>query len=252
MLITEKKSNYLNKDIPYLTNVSIYEYDMSSGGFNILCSKGVFDKKEEQRLINMEKLERNVYIGKKLRKEPELSSILIEGFKEYLTEFCVMNNIENKDILSIKKDAIFVINKKCNKLKVNKYVSLKEANKYTSYLYVNNIEFYNNTNTLDVKGLKDDVTNNNAFLGEIKKIMTLMEKNNEIYLFRYLRKLQKDYLEYNVDYALYKELNINNAYKVSLFDHTYYYDNIDEDFIDYININYNYFSYIQEIIRMLV
>lgn len=252
MLVTEKKSNYLNKDIPYLTNVTIYEYDMTSGGFNILRSKGVFKKKEEEKLLNMNKLDRNVYIGKKLRREPELSSILIEGFKESLTEFCIMNGIENKDILSIKKDAIFIINKKCQKLKINKYVSLKEANKYTSYLYVNNIEFYNNSSKLDVKGLKDEVIENNAFIDVIKKIMTLMEKNNEIYMFRYLKKLQKDYLEYNVDYSLYKELNLNNAYKVTLFDRTFYYDNIDEDFVEYININYNYFSYIQEIIRILV
>lgn len=252
ILITETKSNYLNKNIPYLSNAVIYEYDMNSGGFSILRSKKVFSKEVEEKLLNMDKLKRNIYIGKLMRKDSRISEIVIEGFKEYLTKFCKLNDIEDKDILSIKKDAIFIINKKCKHLKINDYVSLKEANKYTSYLYVNEIEFYNNIMKMDVKGLSDEIVESNAFIGEIRKIMKLLEKNNEMYLFRHLRKLQKDYLNKDMDKEVYKELNRNNSYVIEMFSSKFHYNDVDDDLVEKLFIDYNYFAYINPIVRMLV
>lgn len=251
-MLTENKSNYLNKDIPYLNNVVIYEYDMSSGGFNILRSKKVFNEDEEELLLKMDKLDRNVYIGKKLRKQKGLSELLINGFKECMIEFCKLNNIEDSMILSIKKDALFVINHKCTNLKLNEYITFKEANKYTTYMYVNEIEFYYNTHKLDVKGLSDEVINNNEFYNVIKKIMQLLDKNNDMYLFKYLKKLQRDYLDLELDKGYYKEFNINNTYRLNLLNNKFYYDEIDEDMIYHIDIRYNYMNYILPIIQMLV
>lgn len=251
-LITMQKSNYLNKEIPYLTNVNIYEYDMSSGGFNILRSKKVFSKDVEDSLLKMNKEERNITIGKILRKKPKLSEILINGFKEYMTEFCKVNGIKNEEILSIKKDAIFIINKRCKNLKLNEYVELKEKNKYTSYLYLSEIEFYNNRFDCHVKGINDNILDRNLFFNEIKNIMKLMEKNNDEVLFRYLRKLQKNYLEYEVDKEMYREFNSNNQFRVEVIGKSFYFDNIEEEMLDYISIEYNYYTYLVPIIKALI
>ena len=60
----------------------------------------------------MEKEGNNVYVGFK-NNGNDFNYVLSKAFKDMRKQFFIANGIEDSDILSIKKDAIFVIKKRC-------------------------------------------------------------------------------------------------------------------------------------------
>jgi hypothetical protein len=246
------KSNYLNKDIDYLSNVKIYEYDMKSGGFSILKHKGFFSESEIEELNAMDKLSRNIYIGKKLAKHPEWNKTLIEGFKEVIKTLFETYNIDEKYVLSIKKDAIFLLNINLGKRIKTDYVNFELKNTYTSYYYLNNVEFYYNKNKIDVKGISDSIVEKHKdfFLYDLSKIFSLVERNNYSMIVKYLKKYRLQYINKELDIESYKEFNREDAYLIELGSIKFYSKAWEE--LESVNISYNYLHYIKPLISFLI
>ena len=149
-----EKSNYLNKDIPYIISKEITEYDIRSAGFNIIKRYGLVDSKRLQLLHNTSREHRHVLIGLWCKDDKELSAALGEGFKDIRKSFFIANEIVDSDILSIKKDAI-ITTKHCDVCEFDN-IEFVPKNRYTSYFYLNKIEFYVGRYELDVKGINDE------------------------------------------------------------------------------------------------
>ena len=154
------KVNYTS-DISYLANTIIYEYDISKANINVLYSKGAIDKQTYDYLYNANRMIRQVYIGKLQRDDKNIVSILKQGIIEAKKMLFEANNIEDYEVLSIKNDAVFLINRRLNNTKFG-LIEFKEKNQFTSFYKINNLEIYYVYNqfskyeNIEVKGISDD------------------------------------------------------------------------------------------------
>lgn len=244
-----EKHNYLNKDIPCLINTTIREYDMKAGGYSILKKYGVLSEKEIQYLDNCDKLKRNIYLGNLLKNKPELSELQMQGFIEARQLFFEYNQINENNILAIKKDAIFIIKDIMHVTEFDGY-KFQLANTYNSYYLLNDntIELYykTKTNEIDIKGINNEKLklHENYILKDLKIIFSLAEKGNMDYLIKHLKKYRDKYLRRELNINTYRELNIESMFRLkeTLAGEPLLIENIND--IDSIDISYNYIKYI--------
>ena len=100
--------------ISYLDNTFIYEYDISKANINVLYSKKAIDKDTYDYLYNANRDTRQVYIGKLQKENKEIATILKAGIIEAKKWLFEANNIHDYEVLSIKNDAVFIINRVLN------------------------------------------------------------------------------------------------------------------------------------------
>ena len=108
-----KSKNYL-MPVPYLIAHHIYEYDIQKANISVLRELNLIDEDYYQRLYKLPRMQRQVEIGYLIKYTDGLSDKLSEGIASFRKSFFEANNIEDEDILSIKNDAIFVIDKTPN------------------------------------------------------------------------------------------------------------------------------------------
>lgn len=127
-----EKTNYLNRDITYLKNIPITEYDIKSAGFSVIKFKKLMPESEIQKIENMDKHDRNVYIGKRIIKEPKINEEILKTLEKVRKAFVFVNKIEAEEILSIKKDAIFIIKKQPTELTIKDAFLFRRKGQYSS------------------------------------------------------------------------------------------------------------------------
>lgn len=243
-----EKHNYLNKDIPCLINTTIREYDMKAGGYSILKKHGVLSPKEIQYLDNCSKLQRNIYLGNLVKGNKELSELQMKGFTEARQLFFEYNQINENSVLSLKKDAIFIIKDVMHHTKFDGY-EFQLANTYNSYYFLNDeMELYykTKTNEIDFKGIGKDrlQLHQDYILKDFKVLFSLAEKGNMDYLIKYLKKYRDRYLKGELDIGTYRELNRESMFRMkqTLAGEPLLIENTND--IDGIDIGYNYIKYI--------
>lgn len=208
-----KKHNYLNKDIKFIKNSIIKEYDMKNAGLNILYNKEFINTKEYNKLLKMDKLKRNVIIGKFLRDNPDINKELMEGFIEARKLFFEKNDIDDSEILSIKKDAIFLINNTPAITKLNDNYVFRKKNEYNCYLNIRNKEFYYSEidKELNIKGFSKEIIESQKdyifkFIEECMNLVTLERKDD---LFIKLLEFKNDFIEKELDINYYRDIDRN-------------------------------------------
>lgn len=255
-----RKHNYLNKDILYLKNVSIKEYDMSEAGFSLIQEFKLLPNSDIKYLLNnCDKKQRTILIGKLLISNKGLATELMNSFIIARKYFIEENQVSDDDILTIKKDAIFLVNKSVAKTSFRSFIKFKLKNIYTSYCYLNNkYELYYDfkKNNMVIKGL-DNKFLNHPLLLEIKKMMRMIEINkdkNSIY--RILSDLAYNYKTLNLNYEFYKEINEENLFRLKnnyqLNSNCCYTDYIGMNEIDMIDISYNYINFLLPFITTVI
>lgn len=155
-----EKTNYL-ADVDYLLSTYIREYDISKANINVLFKYRVINKQQYDQYYMMDRDARQISIGLLLRERPEVNDILRKGIQEAKRCFFEANNIQEQDILSIKNDAVFIINKIPTVTKFDN-IEFSMKNIYTSYYKLDGIELYyffdivSGLEKLDVKGISDE------------------------------------------------------------------------------------------------
>jgi len=244
---------YTNENIGLLKSI-IREYDMREAGFNLIKEYQLLKSSKIEYLENnFTKQERTIEIGNLQSNSKDLAKNMMEAFRKERVKFCELNDIENSDILSIKKDAIFVIKKQCKNLKLSDNIEFSMKNRYSSFCCLNKIEFYYSVwnNNFDVKGITDE---EHPLLKDIFIIIKYNENNNKDLIFKHLQKLRIDYLSRNLPVNYYKELNSRNSFKLleNYSRYILYLDEISKDFLDKIDISYNYINFIVPLISILI
>lgn len=254
-----EKHNYLNKDITMLKS-TIKEFDMADGGFSLiqefkLLPEDIIEELKE----NYDKQSRHIAVGKLLAKDKKLSKNLMDSFIEARRLFFESNNLQEENILSIKKDAIFVVNTNIKNTTFGDYINFRPKNKYSSYIYLNGKEFLYSIwdDRIDVKGLSNI---EHPLVDSIKYFLNINEKLTKQVLFRELKKFRSNYLQKELDLDIYRELNNkyfeNEMYSFKLknifkqFDMRV--DTVSDDLVEYIDISYNYINYIVPLISNLI
>lgn len=244
-----EKDLYINKNIPYLFKKIIREYDMSEAGFNMLRENKILDNETINDLLKHTKKERHIMIGKMESNDSKLKEIKKELFKEYRKKFFRENDLSENDVISIKKDAIFVI-RECDCLKYGEYVKFVPKSTYTSYIRLNDrYEFYYSTSKLDVKGIRDDLLgfHNDYMLDFIKSFFYKMEVDTPENVISYTKRFIDKYKHKDLPIEYYRELN-------SLSEYAYNDGNFapyawDEDIVD-LDISYNLFYILLKLIKI--
>ena len=251
-----KHDLYTTKDYDYIVSRKITEYDMKDAGYNLCKYYRLLPKEELHRLGNMSKKERTIQIGMHMRNDRNFNVCLTKSFQSMRRNFFIANEIEDKDVLSIKKDAIFIVGKKCEKLKFEN-VEFVEKNVYSSYHRFDNIELYysGKKNELDVKGINNDLLyQHKSFMNILKRIFKLLEQNDHNEFIKFMKRFVDDYKNKRLSYSYYREFNSNSCFVLineedSVTNYSIGVSCMDETLDENLDISYNYLTYILPIIQ---
>lgn len=246
---------YTTKDYDYLIGKRIIEYDMKSANVNLCRYYKLLPENEIIKIENMNKYDRVVYVGKLQKNDREFAAKLSKAFKDMRKQFFIANGIEDSDILSIKKDAIFVIKKRCRNTSFGN-VTFVEKNVYSSYHKLNGLEFYysGREDRLDIKGIDDNsLYLYQKFINILKRLFRYLERNQKEEFVRFVKDFSQNYKNKLLSYEYYKELKPRGCYTLIQDDPdkriVYGLDNIDESIDERLCINYNYMAYILPMIQ---
>lgn len=237
--------NYL-LDIPYLIATNIYEYDIRKANINVLYSLGYIDKKYYDMLNNMSRMHRQVEIGYAQIRDPSLVDKLKDGIILYKRKFLESNNIDDSEILSIKNDALFIMNKMVENTKFDN-VEFVLKNNYSSYMRLGSIEVYfksdmvNNQFALDVKGINDDTLklHENYMCTWLANTLYGIEVGDLDIVIQDLQRFYNDYINRRLPLGFYRSFDSSSCYYISYGDVNYMIRDIDVSEIQSININVN-------------
>jgi hypothetical protein len=248
------KQNFSNLNYNLLKK-TIREYDIKEAGFNLIKYYNLLSAEDINELSNMTKEERTIEIGKLQGYNKDFSKSLMDSFLKIQDEFIKSNNLIDDDILSIRKDAIFVIGKVCNNVNFGEYVYFANKSSYTSFYRIDKYEFYYNikNNLLDIKGLNDL---SHPLIGDLKSIIRLYELRDKDYIFKKLQNLRYEYLNYDLDSEYYREIS-TGMFRISrdynkISNQDLLIEEVDEETFDIIDISYNYLNLIYPFISLLI
>jgi hypothetical protein len=248
-----EKHLYLNKNIDYLISNEIVEYDIQSAGFNLLKKYKLVDENKIKHLESLDKKTRQVQIGLYIKYDKELGKKLNIKFVEIRKWFFEQNNLQDDEVLSIKKDAIMTL-RRCLNTELDN-IKFVEKNIYTSYYHINNKEFYYNKDVVHVKGIDDELLKLHEeymldFLYNFFKMNEISKKKKVIELikdFSYYYKAKK------LEIGYYRELSNQSLFRLN---DVYYNKNVmgvhDIGDVNKLDIGYNYFNYIVPLISILI
>lgn len=247
----KSRSNWTNKKIVYLKNATITEYDLQSGGLSVIKQNKLLDQKYIDKLDSFDKEKRNIAIGKLQLKIKSLAKAMVDGFGDARQMFADQNGLDESDILSIKKDAIFVINKPIKHKQVTEYLNFRPKNIYTSYMLIGTKEAYFSSmdNSLTIKGVSDDVRRQQAdyLFKDAARFMAQGERVDRNVLYANLRKYRSDYLARRLPIETYRNID-TGTFSTEQFE----LDDADDSYIDDVDIAYDYIYFVLPMIRALM
>lgn len=242
----------MNPNIDAVFGQTIYEYDIESAGFNISKQFQLLSKSDLDYLEILSKKKRQIQIGLYQRNDKSYKDNLKEGFINARKFFFEKNELEESDIITVKKDAIFTL-KECNVTKLG-CINFRIKNKYTSYIrFKRPLElFYDSSrDCFDLKGLGDMNDNVVESHGEylltfIKKVINMLEDDNSKVVNVIMNFINK-YKSYDLPVDYYRTFDIRNTFIekddvnfILEYDMSEY-DDKDKRNLD---ISYNYFNII--------
>ena len=197
----------------------IWEYDMSQAGLSVIRDKKLISKEKGEYLANLPKHERVVQIGKLCQKDEELTEGLEEGLKDAVYEFCDTNDILESDIISIKKDAVYVTHP-ASKLLFGDYIKWREASRYSCFYNFSGIEVYYNQGKkiLDVKGLTEEAKNKHKvyFFPFLMEMLNCALSDNKLSQIVFFKSLRHKYLNWDMEEEIYREFNRQSLYRLTM------------------------------------
>lgn len=244
-----KHHNYLNKYSELMVGSEIYEYDISSAGFNLLKKNKLISEEKINKLEMHNKKIRQIMIGLMCRKDKELKAALNDAFIDIRREFFEANDIKDNEVLSIKKDAIFVL-RPCYETQFEN-VEFKKKNIYSSYIYIDKKEIYYNKETVHVKGINDEkVKLHEEYMCDlIGTCLHLLESMNEKKLKQLLVEFSNLYKNRQLPVEYYREFDRNSFYRYKD-DGRIVFEDIGD--INMIDISYNYLNIIIPLQNILI
>lgn len=231
---------YLDDNIDFLFNHEIIEYDLQRAGLNISRYFKLLPDNDINTIASMPKHYGDVRLGLMQKNDKEFAKLLSEGFKNARKIFFEANELNDFDVLSIKKDAIFLL--KGVKYQEFDNLNFRIKNKYTSYIKIGKVEVYYNQGNIDVKGINDEILKDHRlgmlrFFNEYFKMMETDSKENTA---KFLREFSEEYRNMELPSEFYREFNANSLYRtnMTLDDKTIYMKDTKD--LTRIEIGYNY------------
>lgn len=209
------KTLFINPSIEYILDGRIREYDISKANINILYYKGILNRKKYEEMLTYDRMKRQVTVGLMQRDNPEVAKQLKEGIIEAKELFFRYNDIQEYEVLNIRNDAIFLINKIPT---ITKFGNIEFLNKnsYSSYyrLY-NSIEIFFDYDIItkktifDVKGMSDSKLElHDGFFKEFLEVLFYTSLNCDVLAtIKLLKSFYYDYTQMVLPEFFYRTFN---------------------------------------------
>lgn len=241
--------NKTNYDYPLIQNSEIIEWDIKQANVSLLSYYQILPEEKIKPLRGLDKKERQVRVGY-LLKDRDLSKRLEKGFNDIISEFLEANHLAWEDIVSVKKDAIFVKNHAINQTTFGDTVEFIPKNVYQHAILIPNYEFYVGRSQIDVKGIDDEMLpfHKNGMLHFIKTFL--------YYRIQYKRWLEfcRDYAQAykakDLEYDAYRQFNSASRFIINRGGYQIEQENITEDDLPNLDILYNYVKIILPTINL--
>lgn len=257
-----KKVNY-TADVQYVVD-HIYEYDIRSANTSALRASKLIDPKILTMLEGLNKQAREETIGKMIRREKQskkntIYKAIADGIQSAKEKLFRLNHIQDRDVLAIKNDAVFMIGRKLKYTKFGPF-EFRPKHTYMGYMNIDKIELYydKRNKSITIKGIRDEVVEDPdhqkgmiQFFLQVFKYLAMDQRSE---LRQFLVQFVRDYKSKKLPHYYYKELNGENIYRTvyEIAGFEYNLLEIGEKDLDIINPVYNYTRYILPIIRMFM
>lgn len=204
----------------------IYEYDISKANISILLECSKIDINRYNYLASLPKIERQIQIGM-MQKDKDILEALNKGFEQARLNLINANLIQDDEIISIKKDAIFVT----RPLEYTKfgYVKFNPKNRYQMMINMRQFHielYYDGYNKLDVKGIRDDILPLHAkhYVPTLIQLLNLVLSKNYTHAINYISHFIDDYNDGLLEPGFYREFNANSKFKINAGNRSFYLD----------------------------
>lgn len=210
--------------IDYITSTYIREYDISKANINVLLSMGVIDQEQYNYFYGLDKKAREIMVGYLLKdhKKEKLGVKLLAGIKEYRKLFFEANDIQDYEVLAIKNDAVYLINKIANHTKFGN-VEFVNKHSYTSFYKLDrkfNKEMYykidipNNIEELKIDGLGDKAYREHEpyMIDFLKAVFSTVETTGVEDAIAMTRQFSDDYVNRRLDVGYYRRFDSISGY----------------------------------------
>jgi len=267
--------NKLNLSHLLDVNSVIIEWDMRRAGLSLIKDFKLLPSDRIEYLGSLSKSECDITIGKMQIKDREFSKNLEQAFTDAMLQFLEANQIDQDlDVISIKKDACFVINKAIKHSKFGEYIEFVPKNRYHAYMYISPflkipdmyatpMELYFKKNDeIDIKGLtsiKEErlrvmETHKDGILNFLNYVVHLMETTNlnRKEVNRFLHEFVSMYKNRELEYDYYREFNLTSRFRYRFAGSEIMALNIDDSMLEKVDIRYNYVNIILPLINLII
>ena len=256
--------NRMNEFRNFETNSKIVEWDLKRAGINLCKQFQLLSKDKIEELEKLPKGDCDVAIGKLQRKDSNFSKKLEQAFTDIIHRFLEANQIDIElDILSIKRDACFVINKHVKEFRFGDFLEFRPKHTYHAYIYLKPFEFYfGREDSIEVKNFVSDKILRDSLielhlegiLNFLLNVIYIAEKSNMNYkeIYRFLQDFVYEYKRRVLEFAYYREFTIDSKFRFQSLGCEVMMDHVDETAFEYVNIEYNYIHIILPLINLLI
>ena len=248
-----ERDSWLDKSIDFIIS-DIIEYDMRRAGLSISKELHLLSMDSIAKLESMEKSKSDKQLGIIQRENPEFKSALKEGFKQFRLKFGEINELQDSDILSVKKDAIYT-KKYCQFTSIGEHILFREKNHYEAYMHLNNLELYwNSDGTLDVKGIAESNVeyHKDYMISFLWKFIAYLSCYDIDSARKYLVKFIDDYKFKRLSIGYYREFNSQSVYSYIMYDSPTTADYLDEKYLPLIIPHYNYLNVLVPLLKFVM
>ena len=210
--------------LDYVTSTYIREYDISKANINVLLKLGLINQEQYNYFYRLNKQAREVMVGYFLQehKDDKYGQQLIKGIREERRLFFEANDIQDYEVLSIKNDAVFLIEKVPS---VTRFDGIEFINKetFTSFYKLDrkfNKEMYykldipNDIEILEIKGMSDKAYKEHEpyMIDFLKVLFGTIETTDISEALNLLQIFSDRYIKHELDIGYYKRFDSISGY----------------------------------------
>lgn len=231
---------WINKNINYMFNQEIIEYDIESAGLNLAIKFQLLPEEVCEELKSLKKEDRVVKLGLLQKNDNELKNKLKEAFVKIRKLFFEKNELDLSNVISIKKDAVFVT-KECKHTTFDN-VKFRPKHTFTSYILLGRLECYYNQEELVIKGMNERELqyHQDYMLTLIRRFFYKMETGSKEDCLRFITSFINRYKRKELDIEYYKEFKAGGTFRMVDRRDENVYPDFPKERIDEVDISYNF------------
>ncbi|MCM1214137.1 MAG: hypothetical protein NC548_06405 [Lachnospiraceae bacterium] len=241
-----------NKGLSKIVNSSVVEWDIRAANVSLMEYYALAPQSTIAKIRAQDKSQREITVGKLQGKVKGFAKALEDSFNKIIEEFIQANGLEyDSDIVSIKRDAVFVKDKQITQDTFGP-VTFVPKNSYQHVLLIPGYEFYVSTEKTDVKGVSDLVLDNHTdgMLDFIRSVVFTWHDTPQLY--RYMKQYCDAYKKKDLDFDAYRRFDSESCFDVLMGGDNMRMAEIDEEDMPFLDISFNYENVIIPTLQMVI